>query len=184
MSGKQSDFDILIQYGVDIRGRTIYLEDEIDKDSTNMFNKCLRYLDKTGGDIKIIVNCEGGCVNNGFSIYDTIRGCSNDVEVRVVGSVMSMATIILQAGDKRTMSKHSRMMLHRGEIALDDHITNVERAIAESKEQEEDMMEIYLEKIHEVNPNYKKTSLKKMMDFDTYISAQKALELGLIDDID
>lgn len=183
MSGKQSDFDILMSYNIDIRSRVVYLDDEVDKDSASLFIKCLRYLDKTTGDITVVLNCEGGCTANGFAIYDAIKLCRNEVEIRVIGSVMSMATIILQAGDKRSISENSRMMIHRGEIALGDHVTNVERAVREGKEVENKMIEVYLEKIHEVNPEFKMSQLKKMLDFDTYISSQKALELGLVDDI-
>lgn len=184
MSGKQTDFDILMNYNMDIRSRTIYLDDEIDQDSGSLFIKCLRYLDKTTGQINVVINCEGGCVSNGFAIYDAIKLCNNTVEIKVIGMVMSMATIILQAGDKRLMSENSRFMLHRGEIALDDHVTNVERAIKESKDLENKMIEIYLDKIQEIQPDFKTSQLKKLLDFDTYISAQRCLELGLIDEID
>ncbi len=182
-NGKQTDFTILMDYNLDIRSRTIYLDDEIDRDSAGLFIKCLRYLDKTTGQINVVLNCEGGCVSNGFAIYDAIKLCDNEVEIKVLGSAMSMATIIVQAGDKRVMSANSRMMIHRGEIAVGDHVTNVKRAVKESDKLETMMMNIYFEKIKEAKPDFKKAQLQKMMDFDTYISADKCLELGLIDEI-
>jgi ATP-dependent Clp protease protease subunit len=184
MSGKQTDFDILMNYNVDIRGRTLYLDDAIDEDSASLFIKTLRYLDKTSGDINIIMNCYGGCVSNGFAMFDAIKACSSDVTIKVYGSVMSMATIVFQAADHRIMGANARMMIHRGEIALNDHVSNVKNAIKESDSLETKMMDIYLEKIHEANPDFKKNKLKNMMDFDTYMSADEALELGLIDEIE
>jgi ATP-dependent Clp protease protease subunit len=183
-SAKQSDFDLLMNYNIDIRGRTLYLDDEIDEETASRFIKCIRYLDKTAGTVTIIVNCEGGCCSNGFAIYDAIKLCKNEVDIKVIGSVMSMATIVLQAGDKRSMSVNSRLMLHRGEIALSDHITNVERAIKESKKIETKMIDIYLDKIQEINPDFKRNQLQKLLEFDTYMSAQKCMELGLIDEVD
>ncbi len=184
MSNKQSNLDILLEHNFDIRTRVIYLNGEIDQESANKFIKILMFLDKTIGEITLILNSEGGCCSSGFAIYDAIKLCNNEVKIRVIGSVMSMATIILQAGDKRFMSENSRFMLHRGEIALHDHITNVERAVKESKDVENIMLDIYLEKIQEVNPDFKMSQVKKLLDFDSYLSAQRCLELGLINHID
>lgn len=183
-TGRQSDFDILMEHNIDIRGRTIYLDEAIDQDSASLFIKSLRYLDKTAGTITIIMNCEGGCVTNGFAMYDAIKACTNEVNIKVYGCAMSMATIVLQAADKRVMGKNARLMIHRGEIALSDHVTNVKKAIRESDNLESIMMDIYMDKIEDVNPDFKRNQLQKMMDFDTYISAQKCLELGLVDEID
>jgi ATP-dependent protease ClpP protease subunit len=184
MSGKQSDFDILMEHGLDIRGRVIYLQGEIEASSVHKFIKALRYLDKTVGKITIILDSEGGDVNLGFAAHDAIKLCGNEVEIKVVGNVMSIATIILQAGDRRLMTKNSRLMLHRGEIELGDHITNVKRALKESDEIEEAMMDTYMEKIREVKPKFKRSQLRTMLDYDTFLSAKKSLELGLIDEID
>lgn len=173
-----------MNYGIDIRFRTIYLDDEISEESASLFVKCLRYLDKTAGNILIILNSDGGCVSSGFAIYDAIKLCINEVEIKVVGSAMSMASIILQAADKRCMSENSRMMIHRGEISLNDHISNVERAMKESTAVENIMINIYLSKIQESIPDFTRSKVKKLLEFDTFMSAEKCLELGLIDDID
>lgn len=184
MSNKQSNLDILLEHNFDIRARIIYLNGEIDQESADKFIKILMFLDKTAGEITIILNSDGGCVSSGFALYDTIKLCQNEVEIKVLGSVMSIATIILQAGDKRIMSENSRLMLHRGEMALDDHITNVEAAVKESKAVEDIMLNIYLEKIHEKQPNFTMSRMKKLLDFDHYMSAQRCLEFGLVDHVD
>jgi len=184
MSGKKSDFDILIEHGIDIRARVIYLQGDVDEAVIHSRIKLLRYLDKTTGEITIILDSGGGDVNLGFSFYDEIKDCRNEVTVRVSGVAMSMGSIILQAADKRIITKHSRMMIHRGQMGVEGHFTDVKRAVAENDEMDKICVEIYLEKIKEVKPEFKKSQLQKMMDFDTYISAQKALELGLVDEIE
>ena len=184
MSNKSTDFDILMDHGIDIRGRTIYLEGDVEKATIDKFQKLIRWLDKTSGDITVALDSEGGDVNLGFRAYDEIRACNNEVTVRVCGVAMSMGSIILQAGDKRVITKNSRIMIHRGEMSVDGHFTDVKRAVAENNELDNICVDIYLEKIKEVNPNYKRSQLQKMMDFDTYISAQRALELGFVDEIE
>lgn len=184
MSGKQSDFDILIEHGIDIRGRTIYLTGEINEERADKFIKLIKYLDKTAGDITVILNSEGGCVTSGFAIYDTIKACRNEVTIKVYGCAMSMGSIILQAGDRRIIGVNGRVMIHKGAITLDDHVTNVEKAVKESKDLEVIMTDIYLEKIKEVKHSFRRSQIEKMMEFDSYLSSAKALELGLVDEIE
>jgi ATP-dependent Clp protease protease subunit len=181
---RQTDFDILIEHGIDIRGRTIYLQGEVDQDNIHKFVKLIRYLDKTEGEIYIILDSGGGDVNLGFAAFDAIKECHNPVEVKVIGIAMSMGSIILQAADSRIMTRHSRMMIHRGQLEVGGHFTDVKRAVQENIEMDKICIDIYFEKIIEKDPQFKMAQLQKMMDFDTYISAEKALELGLIDQID
>lgn len=183
MGTKQSDFNHLMNYNIDIRGRTIYLDDEINEDSASLFIKCLRYLDKTMGNITIILNSPGGCVTQGFAIYDAIKLCNNEIEIRVLGMAMSIASIILQAGDKRLMAQNARYMIHVGDMEIEGHFKNVKRAVAENEAMDKICVDIYIEKIKEINPNYKRSQVQKLMEFDTYISSQRCLELGLIDEI-
>lgn len=184
MSNKSTDFDILMDHGIDIRGRTIYLNGDVERSTIDKFQKLLRWLDKTNGDITVSLDSEGGDVNLGFKAYDEIRACKNEVTVRVCGTAMSMGSIILQAGDKRVMTKHSRIMIHRGQMEVEGHFTDVKRAVAENTEMDNICVDIYLDKIKESNPSFKRSQLQKMMDFDTYISAQRALELGFVDEIE
>jgi ATP-dependent Clp protease protease subunit len=131
------------------------------------------------------MNCEGGCVTNGFAMYDAIKACQNQVEIKVIGCAQSMATVVLQAADKRVMSPNARMMIHLGSQSIaEDHAKNVENLIKEGKELDRIASDIYLEKIQEVQPDFKMSRLNKMLDFDTFLSAQTALEMGLIDEID
>lgn len=184
MSGKQSDFDILMEHGIDIRGRTVFLQGDVEKELIHKKIKQIMYLDKTVGGITVILDSEGGDVNLGFSMYDAIQLCRNEVEVKVVGVAMSMGSIILQAGDKRTITKNSRIMIHRGQMCVEGHFTDVQRAVADNAELDSKCVSIFLSKIKEAKTDFKRSQVQRMMDFDYYISAEKALELGLVDEID
>jgi ATP-dependent Clp protease protease subunit len=181
---KQTDFDILIEHDIDLRARTLYLRSEIDDVSTNKFIKLLRYLDKTSGDITIILDTNGGNILDGLAIYDSIRACDNEVTIRVIGAAFSIGSIILQAGDKRSMSSHSRLMVHIGSVAVEGHTVDAKRYLEEVHALDDICIDIYLNKIKQAKPHYKRADLKKLMQHDTYMSSVRCLEMGLIDSID
>jgi ATP-dependent Clp protease protease subunit len=180
----QSNFDILIEHDLDIRGRIIYVQAEIDEDIASKFIKLIKYLDKTTGDIEIVLNSEGGCVTSGLAMHDAIKACINPVTIKVYGCAMSIAAVILQAADVRIASPHSRLMIHRGSTELVGDFNNVKKAMKEEEELDKIMCDIHFDRMTSVNPNFKRSQLEKMMDVDTYFSSQQALELGLIDEID
>ena len=184
MSIKQSDFDSLMECGVDIRPRLLYLQGEVDTASIHRFIRILKFLDKTEGKITISLDSEGGDVNLGLAAYDAIQNCDNEVEIRVEGVALSMGSIILQAGDRRIITKHSRIMIHRGSASMEGNLPDVERAMKETKQLDKLCCDIYFERILEKNPDFKRSKLEKMVDYDTYISSDEALELGFVDDID
>lgn len=181
---KQTTFDILIEHDLDIRGRIIYINGEIDEESAAKFIKLVKYLDKTTGNIEIIMNSGGGCVTSGFAMHDAIKACVNPVTITGYGCVMSIATVILQAADTRVVSKNCRLMIHRGETALEGEYNTVKKAMEEEAVLDKMMCDIYFDKITDVNPSFKRNQLEKMMDTDTFLSPDQALELGLIDEIE
>jgi ATP-dependent protease ClpP protease subunit len=67
---------------------------------------------------------------------------------------------------------------------VNGHFNDVKRAVQENDEMDKICMAIYLSKINEKDSGFKLAQLQKMMDFDTYISSEKALDLGLIDEIE
>lgn len=183
-NNKQSALDILIEHDLDIRARVVYVQDGIDEDVASKFIKLLKYLDKTAGGIDIVLNSGGGCVTSGLAMHDAIKACVNPVTIKVYGCAMSIASVILQAADSRMASKYARLMIHRGETEIVGDFNNVKKAMKEEEELDKIMGDIYFDRISYANPAFKRNQLEKMMDTDTYLSAQQALELGLIDEIE
>jgi len=97
---------------------------------------------------------------------------------------MSMGSIILQAADKRVITKNSRIMIHRGDVCLEGNLNDVKKDLEETLILDKMCVDIYYERILERNPDFKRAKLEKMMDSNHYISAEEALELGFVDDID
>ena len=63
--------------------------------------------------IDIAINNYGGSVNEGIAIYNYLKGREENVVTRIVGFGMSMATIVLMAGDSRLMPEDSYLMIHK-----------------------------------------------------------------------
>lgn len=181
---KHTAFDILIEHDLDIRGRIVYVQDDIDEEVSSKFIKLIKYLDKTAGAIEVVLNSGGGCVTSGLAMHDAIKACNNPVTIKAYGRVMSIASVILQAADTRIMAPFCRMMIHRGETEIVGDFNNVKKAMKEEEELDKILCDIYFDKMSEENPAFKRNQLEKMMDVDSYFSAQQALELGLIDEID
>lgn len=182
-SNKQTDFDILMEYGVDLRKRTLDLKGDVDQAIIHSRLKLLKFLDKTQGEITIYLDSVGGDVNLGLAAHDVIKNCDNPVEIVVEGVAMSMGSIILQAADRRIITKNSRIMIHRGDVCLEGNLNDVKKDLEETLVLDRMCVDIYYERITDKNPDFKRAKLEKMMDSNHYISAEEALELGLVDDI-
>lgn len=199
---KTDDIDKFFEYGLDLSTRTLYLGSaSFDEDGedigvngllTERVIKGLHILDNADSKsdagekpITIIMNNVGGDEYHGLGIFDAITACKNFVEVKVFGHAMSMGSIILQAADRRVMSKNSRIMIHYGTWSYEGHAPTSYNWSEEGKRIDHWMEQLYLEKIKKSNGNSKFTlrKLREWLSVDTFLNAEEALQYGLIDDI-
>lgn len=185
MSVKDKDFiQIFFDYGLYYPTKTLKLIGDVDDDMLDIALCGLHILDSSTGEITIKLISGGGDVTVARAIYDLIRGCKNKVRVICYGEVASAATIILQAGDLRLMSKNSKLMIHVGKESIpEDHPRNIDALYAEHRHDEKWIEDTYLNKIREKKKRFTRNQMKSMLDKDRYIHPQEALELGLIDEI-
>jgi len=159
--------------------------------------------------INIMMNNVGGDIFHGMAIYDSIKNCKNHITIRVHGHAMSMGSIILQSADHRLMTQNSKIMIHYGGFGTDTHTKTVYKWADEIKRFDKVMEDLFLKKIdgrklplhkyltligkqEEIpsgNAKNKKVEinrerLQQMLNFDTFIDAQTALQLNLIDAIE
>lgn len=191
----RDDVDRFFQYGIDLNTRTIYMGEGatfggVDDDLAQNMIKSLHILDSAApnGDkpITIIMNNPGGDEYHGMAIYDAIKACHNEVIIKVFGHAMSMGSIILQAADEgnRIMAPNSMMMIHYGTWAPpEDHPKNVYSWAEEGKRFDKWMIDLYLKKIREKHPKFTRKKVDEMCNFDKFITAKQAVELGLADEI-
>ncbi len=193
----RDDIDRFFDYEIHIPTRTIYMgsaqndindgESGTDGAMAERAIKALHILDSSApaGDqpITIIMNNIGGDEYHGMAIFDAIKACKNHVTIRVFGHAMSMGAVILQAADTRIMAPNSRIMLHYGTWGVNDHPKITYKWAEEGKKFDAWMEKIFLEKIQVKNPNFKLKELQNMLNFDSFLNPEEALQLGLIDDI-
>lgn len=133
--------------------------------------------------ITIIMNNIGGDEMHGMAIYDAIKACKSHVTVKVLGNAASMGSIILQAADQRIISPNSVQMIHYGTWTFSGHAKTGQRWAKEFEKFDLWMEQMYLTRIHEKQPGYPIQKLRKMLDHDTFISAEQCIFLGLADKV-
>jgi ATP-dependent Clp protease protease subunit len=182
---KTDELDQWHEYGVYTPARLIDLSGEITEDSAVKFIKNIRLLDHVSDkSIKILINTEGGDVHQGLAIIDAIRECQSTVVTHAVGPCWSMGAAILQAGDKRLISQNATVMIHTGKIKLDeDHPEIIKAWQKEIDRIDEIYNDIIFAKIKQKKPRFKKDKLKDLMVFDTIYTAEKAIDMGLADEV-
>lgn len=188
----RDDVDKFFDYGIDIAHRTIYMgsnsiedgdDSGVDAIMAERVIKALHILDQKNEAITIIMNNPGGDWYHGMGIYDAIKGCQSEVTVKVYGVAMSMGAVILQAADVRQMTPNSRFMIHYGYDSLHGHSKNVQKWAEESEKLNTIMEDIFMAKIQEKHPTFKREQLAEMLDPDTILNAQETVNLGLADEV-
>lgn len=190
----QSEIDNFHHYKILIAKRTIYLGSEsydaegedsgTDTFMVERFIKNMTILESISDKpITIILNSIGGDVNSGLAIYDRIKLSPCFVTIDVFGQASSMGSIILQSGDKRRMAENSRQVIHYGSFSVGGEAKSAYRYVDEVKRVDKWMEKLYMEKIKKKDPLYKIGRLKYLLSTDTYLTAQKSVDLGLADEI-
>jgi ATP-dependent protease ClpP protease subunit len=96
-----------------------------------------------------------------------------EVHAYIYGHCYSIAAWVIQAADKRYMSKNSSMMIHHGESDKTEF----------DRQMDDRCVAILLDRIREKHPEYPKHKLDKLLLKDTYLWPEEALDLGLIDEV-
>ncbi len=168
----------LFQENFDRNTRTVFLFDDIDGISSLKCMKALMILDRSDGDINLIINSEGGSTVDGWGIVDFILQMRNSVHGIVYGGAFSMASVILQACKTRKMTKHSTMMVHAGSVEMDSD-TNSAILNAEYLKKDLDITMDFYRSRARISPK----KMKELMSQDTFLAPLEALRYGFIDGI-
>ena len=81
------------------------------------------------------------------------------------------------------MHPSARQMIHYGTWGRNDHAKTARKWSDEGERINAWMEDVYLDKIHEKHPEYKRSKLQKMLDHDTFLNAKESVNLGLADAI-
>ncbi len=162
--------------------RIIFLGTEIDEYSANVVQAQLLFLASTESDkdITMYLNSPGGIVSGGLAIYDTMQYISCDVSTVVTGMAASMASVLLVAGTKgkRFALPHSRVMIHQPLGGTQGQASDMEIAVNEIKRLKAELYHILAD-----HSGQTFEQIEKDCDRDHYMTAQEALDYGMIDKI-
>ena len=162
--------------------RTLYLEGVIAEESwfeDDVTPAAFKAdLSAGSGPITLHINSPGGDCIAASQIYTMLMDYPHDVKVQIDGIAASAASVIAMAGTKVSMSPTSLMMLHNPfTVALGDS-EEMRKAIQLLDEVKESIINAY-----EIKTGLSRARLSQMMDSETWMNAQKALELGFCDEV-
>ena len=162
--------------------RIIFLGTQVDDYSANVIQAQLLFLDSSdpGKDVSIYINSPGGSVYAGLGIYDTMQYISSDVATICTGMAASMAAVLLVAGEKgkRFALPHSRVMIHQPMGGAQGQASDIEITAREIQKLKKELYTIIAD--HSGQPFEK---VERDSDRDYWMTAQEALDYGMIDNI-
>jgi ATP-dependent Clp protease protease subunit len=133
-------------------------------------------------DISLFINSPGGVITSGMAIYDTMQFIKCDVSTYVMGQACSMGSFLAQAGapGKRYMLPYARHMIHQPSGGTRGMASDIEISYKEIMHMKQMLTELYV-KHNSKGKTY--ADFEKDMDRDTFMSAQQALDYGLVDKV-
>ena len=165
-----------------LEDRIVFLQGPIDDHSANIVVAQLLFLAAKDPeqDVQLYINSPGGVITAGLAIYDTMQYIPCDVSTICVGQAASMATVLLAAGTKgkRLALPNSRIHMHQPLGGAQGQAVDVQIHAQELLKARERLNRILAE--HTGQPIEK---IERDTDRDFYLSAEEALEYGLIDEI-
>jgi ATP-dependent Clp protease protease subunit len=165
-----------------VRERIVFLGNPINDQIANLIIAELLYLDREDPDKDIImyVHSPGGIISAGLAIYDTMQLVKCDVSTICVGLAASMGTVLLCAGTKgkRYALPHSTIHLHQPMGGAQGQAADIAIAAKEIIRMQEMLRNIIVD---HTGQEYEKVA--RDTDRDFYLSAEQAVEYGLIDEV-
>jgi ATP-dependent Clp protease protease subunit len=177
-----------------MKDRIVMLNGPVEDNMANLIVAQLLFLesDNPEKEINLYINSPGGAVTAGLAIYDTMQYIKCDVRTIVMGQACSMGSFLAMAGTagKRVVLPESRTMIHRvssgtrgtsGSVYVQElEFEDARRSMEESKKVNKRLTELYV-KHNTAGKTYEE--MAETMKFDTFLTAQEAVEWGLADKV-
>ena len=165
-----------------LKERVIFVVGPIEDHMANLIVAQLLFLESENPDkdIHLYINSPGGSVTAGMAIYDTMQFIHSNVSTMCIGQAASMGAVLLAGGEKgkRFCLPHSRVMIHQPLGGFQGQATDIE---IHAKE-----ILLIREKLNLVLSKHTGQPIEvieKDTDRDNFMSAQDALDYGLIDEV-
>ncbi len=167
-----------------LRERIIMINGMIEEAMAGLVVAQLLFLaaENSEREINLYISSHGGAVDAGLAIYDTMRHLTCPVATTCVGYAASFGTVLLMAGDKglRRALPHARIHMHQPLIqgGLGGQATDIDIHAREILHTRDVLNELY---VHHTGQSLER--IKRDTERDFFMSAQEAVEYGLIDEV-
>ena len=165
-----------------LKERIIFLNGPIDDGMASLVCSQLLFLESENPakDISMYINSPGGIVTSGLAIYDTMEYIRPDVSTVCMGQAASMGSLLLMAGaaGKRYALPNARIMTHQPSGGFQGQASDIEihaREILDLRKR--------LNGIYEQHTGKSLKQVEKIMERDTFMTAEDAKSFGLIDEV-
>ena len=139
----------------------------------------IEQIDSVSGEgILVRINSQGGDVFDGMAIYNSLKKYDGKVVVEIEGLAASMASLIALAGDEVKMSANSLMMIHNPSIGIQGESEDLKSKAELLDKIKDQMVGIYVGK-----SGISEKEVVKMMNVETWLTAEEAFGLGLVDKV-
>lgn len=175
----ERSFDI---YSRLLKDRIVFLGTEVTDESASLVVSQLLFLEAEDPqkDIMLYINSPGGSVTAGMAIYDTIQYIRSDVSTICLGMAASMGALLMVAGTKgkRKALPNSEIMIHQPAGGVRGQATDMAIAVAHMERTKKLITTIMADR---TGKDYE--TVLRDMERDYYMTAQEALDYGIIDEI-
>jgi ATP-dependent Clp protease protease subunit len=167
-----------------LKDRIVMLDTEVNEHTSSLLVAQMLFLESENPDADILfyINSPGGSVTAGMAIYDTMQFIRPDVSTIVMGQACSMGSLLSTAGatGKRFILPHARHMIHQPSGGARGQATDIQIQAQEILKMKQYLTEIYV-KHNSVGKTFEEFSAD--MERDNFMSAQEAVDYGLVDKI-
>ena len=172
-------FDI---YSRLLKERIVFLVGEVNDQTANLVIAQMLFLESENPDkdIHFYINSPGGSVSAGLGIFDTMNFIKPDVSTMCIGMAASMGAFLLSSGTKgkRFALPNARVMIHQPSGGAQGMASDIEIRAREIL-----ILRAKLNQIMSENTGQPIERIEKDTDRDTFLSAEQALEYGLVDQV-
>ncbi|MCF7671335.1 ATP-dependent Clp protease proteolytic subunit [Bacillus subtilis] len=165
-----------------LKERVIFVNGPVEDGMAMLICAQLLFLEAENPNkpIEMYINSPGGVVTSGMAIYDTMQFIKPPVSTLCMGQAASMGSLLLTAGatGQRLALPNARIMVHQPSGGFQGQASDIERHAQDIIKMKRRLNEIY---VKHTGRDY--DTIERTLDRDHFMTAQEALEFGLIDKV-
>ena len=165
-----------------LKERVIFVNGPVEDGMAMLICAQLLFLEAENPNkpIEMYINSPGGVVTSGMAIYDTMQFIKPPVSTLCMGQAASMGSLLLTAGatGQRLALPNARIMVHQPSGGFQGQASDIERHAQDIIKMKRRLNEIY---VKHTGRDYE--TIERTLDRDHFMTAQEALEFGLIDKV-